>query len=84
MALKKTMQTAFGLECVNAYHRVEGLRFDSKDRITFQLRASKDGVLPHFNDVQMSCDYDIEGDNPIRQAYIFLKLQPEFANAEDC
>jgi hypothetical protein len=84
MALKKTIVTVYGIECVDAYHRVEGLRFVGKDCVGFQLRASKDGVLPHFSDVQMSCNYDIKGDNPIKQAYIYLKTLPEFADAEDC
>jgi hypothetical protein len=28
--------------------------------------------------------YDINGENPIRQAYLHLKTLPEFANAVDC
>jgi len=28
--------------------------------------------------------YDIAGENPIRQAYLHLKTLPEFANATDC
>jgi hypothetical protein len=30
------------------------------------------------------CDLNIDGDNPIRQAYLHLKTLPEFANAVDC
>jgi len=29
-------------------------------------------------------EYDITGDNPIKQAYLHLKTLPEFANAVDC
>jgi hypothetical protein len=30
------------------------------------------------------CPYDIEGDNPIKQAYEHLKTLPEFEGAIDC
>lgn len=29
-------------------------------------------------------DYDINGENPIKQAYLHLKTLPEFADAVDC
>jgi hypothetical protein len=32
----------------------------------------------------MSCKYDITGNNPIAQAYMYLKTLPEFASAKDC
>jgi hypothetical protein len=28
--------------------------------------------------------YDINGENPIKQAYLYLKTLPEFASATDC
>jgi hypothetical protein len=28
--------------------------------------------------------YDINGENPIKQAYLYLKTLPEFATATDC
>jgi hypothetical protein len=28
--------------------------------------------------------YDITGENPIKQAYLYLKTLPEFATATDC
>jgi hypothetical protein len=28
--------------------------------------------------------YDIDGENPVRQAYLHLKTLPEFAGATDC
>jgi hypothetical protein len=31
-----------------------------------------------------SCDLDIDGENPVRQAYLHLKTLPEFAGATDC
>jgi hypothetical protein len=29
-------------------------------------------------------NYDINGENPIKQVYIYLKSLPEFAGAVDC
>jgi hypothetical protein len=84
MAFKKTTQTGFGFEVVNAYYRVEGVRLIAKDKLQFQLRSSVDGQTPHFSDSQHECSYDLNGVNPIKQAYEQLKTLPEFAGAIDC
>jgi hypothetical protein len=84
MALEKTVTTPHGFTASNAYHRVEGTQV-SKDRMTFQVRSYKDNSgLPHFSDAYFDCDYDIEGANPIKQAYKHLKTLPEFEGATDC
>lgn len=84
MALKKSVQTPFGVNVQEAYHRVEGVQFVTKNQLNFRVRVSVDGVLPHFIDGGYECSYDIQGDNPIKQAYKYLKTLPEFANAQDC
>jgi hypothetical protein len=84
MALKKTVKTVFGLDAVDAYHRVEGVRLFSKEKIQFQLRSSLDGVLPHFADAQHECEYSLVGANPIAQAYSYIKTLPDFSGATDC
>lgn len=85
MALQKTTQTSFGIEVVDAYHRVEGLRIINKDQIAFQIRSYKDNSgLPHFSDQSMGCSYNINGDNPIKQAYDYVKTLPDFENCTDC
>lgn len=84
MALKKTVVTTHGIEVQDAYHRVEGVSLKSKDKMQFQLRVSKDGLLPHFKDDQFECAYEINGANPIKQAYEHIKLFPEYADAVDC
>lgn len=84
MALEKTTQTVHGFQAVNAYHRVEGIRFVGKDKIVFHVRVSLDGVKPHFCDTQYECAYALDGANPIQQAYEHLKTLPEFAGATDC
>lgn len=84
MALKKTIFTVFGFEAENAYHRVEGLRLVAKNKIQFQARASIDADNAHFSDKMYECFYDIDGSNPINQAYEHLKTLDEFAGAIDC
>lgn len=84
MAFKKSLQTPFGIEVQDAYHRVEGVQLISKTEMKFQVRASIDGVKAHFADSAYECEYDITGDNPIRQAYKHIKTLPEFAGATDC
>jgi 5-methylcytosine-specific restriction endonuclease McrBC regulatory subunit McrC len=84
MALKKTIITGFGITVNDAYHRIEGVQLISKDKITFQVRASIDGQKPHFQDVLFVCNYVLTGENPIKQAYEYLKTLPEFAGAIDC
>jgi hypothetical protein len=84
MALAKTVPTPHGFNAVGAYHRVEGVQV-GKSTMTFQVRAYKDNSgLPHFADISFNCAYDIQGNNPIAQAYKHLKTLPEFAGATDC
>lgn len=85
MAMKKTVITAQGFEAKDAYHRVEGVTLTSKDKLSFRVRSYKDSSgLPAFADEGFDCDYDIGGDNPIAQAYAFIKASEKFENAQDC
>ena len=84
MALKKTKQTSFGIDVADAYHRVENLRLDGKDKIAFGVRSYANQEKPFFAEQVFLCAYDIQGGNPIRQAYDHLKTLEEFAGATDC
>ena len=84
MALKKTASNAQGFTAADAYHRVENVILVGKDRIAFNVRAYKKQDLPFFADENYNCAYDLNGVNPITQAYAHLKTLPEFENAEDC
>jgi hypothetical protein len=84
MALKKTITTVHGIEVKNAYCRVEGLVLENKNKIKFRVRSSIDGEHPHFSDEEYSCEYDLSGENPIKQAYKYLKTLPAFDGATDC
>jgi hypothetical protein len=85
MALKKTVKTQQGFDAINAYHRVESLNLIDKTRMFYQVRSYKDSEgLPSFSDAAYEAVYDLQGQNPIAQAYAHLKTLPEFAGATDC
>jgi hypothetical protein len=84
MALSMTINTVYGVDVTDAYHRVEGLSLPTKDTIRFHCRAYKATNKPFIAEVVYTIGYTLDGDNPIRQAYLHLKTLPEFANAVDC
>ena len=92
MALKKTINYK-GVTIENAYHRVWGISIDKelnedgtekKHFIKFGLgfHSSKENEM--ISSYPYKCDYDIDVENPIKQAYLYLKTLPEFADAVDC
>lgn len=84
MALAQTVDSDFGVSIENAYHRVEGVQLVTKDRIFFSVKSYKDVEKPNFASCGYECFYDLDGDNPIKQAYEYLKTLPKFADATDC
>ena len=85
MALEKTVTTQHGFEAINAYHRVEGVRLNGKTSMSFHIRSYKNNSdIPAFLDVAYDCEYDINGKNPIAQAYEYAKMLPEFFGAFSC
>ena len=84
MALNKTTTSIYGHEIINAYHRVENINVIKKQFISFNVNSYKDILFAPFNHENYSCAYDITGENPIKQAYEYLKTLSEFANATDC
>lgn len=84
MALQKTTTTAHGFEAVNAYHRVEAVTLISKDQMHFRVRTYRTKNDQYFQHQTQSAPYDLNGENPIKQAYTHLKTLPEFEGAVDC
>lgn len=85
MALARTIQTEWGFSVENAYSRVEAVSLIDKDKISFHIRSySSPQNVPYFEEQVLNCSYDINGVNPIAQAYLHLKTLPEFEGAEDC
>lgn len=84
MALRKPV-TYRGLSTDSAYIRVSMVSI-SHPATTLEVWAnvmSDPGSLP-FDVMSMQIPYDINGSNPFKQAYEYLKTLPEFADATDC
>ena len=85
MALSRTIDTPWGIKVSNAYCRIETVWIDTKTSISFLVRAYVDSnTNTYFDEQRSACQYSIDGDNPIKQAYEYLKTLPEFADATDC
>lgn len=84
MAIKKQITTVHGIILNDAYHRVTALRMVGKVKIAFSLCVYADPEKVSVEEHYFECDYDINGDNPIAQAYAHLKTLPEYADAVDC
>lgn len=84
MALKKTVTTATGVQVTDAYNIVEDVSFPTKTNMYFNLCSKVDAASDPFQKQAIVCAYDMNGENPFKQAYAHLKTLPEFANAQDC
>ena len=84
MALQKTIQTIYGVTINDAYHRVENVSLLNKNALKFDLASYADKDSAAIVNKQYISDYDLNGENPIKQAYLHLKTLPEFADAIDC
>jgi hypothetical protein len=86
MALQKNFESAHGIELNSAYHRVENVMLIDKTKMSFNVRAyvNNEAKFLPLKDSGHTCNYEINGLNPIKQAYEYLKTLPEFAGATDC
>ena len=84
MALRKTVDTPFGITVNDAYHRVSNIQITNKTQLQFVLESSVDGQLPSFASSVHICNFDIDSFNPIKQAYLCAKKLPEYDGAIDC
>ena len=84
MALQKSIVTEQGFDATNAYHQVLAPTLITKTRMRFSLGIAKEKGLPFISQQGYECTFDLNGPNPLAQAYQFLKTLPEFSNATDC
>ncbi|WP_223448500.1 hypothetical protein [Pseudomonas sp. BF-R-19] len=83
MALRVATQSN-GVEISSAYVKVFMPTIQpGKDRIEFGVHYLAGDMLAPFKVESYACDYDLEGENPIMQAYSHLKMLPEFTAAHD-
>ncbi len=84
MALQTDTTTIYGFNIASAYHRVDNISIVNKSKMSFHLYAFSDVNKPFFSEQMFEMVFDITGENPIKQAYLYLKTLPEFASATDC
>jgi hypothetical protein len=83
MALKIDTTTPQGIVVAGAYCRVEGISL-TKTEMTFTLRRYKDDSdVPFFTEEFYTAPYELNGVNPLKQAYGYLKALPPLAGAVD-
>lgn len=82
MALQKDITTPSGIAVSQAYCRV-GLVSLTKETLNFSLMFYADKEKAPFDQRSFTCVYDLDGQNPIKQAYQHLKTLPTFSDAED-
>jgi hypothetical protein len=84
MAFRQTIILESGITVEAAYRRVESVSISQKWSMRVQVRTYAASDVPACHDVLFVMAYDIDGENPVRQAYLHLKTLPEFAGATDC
>lgn len=84
MALTHPLPNSYGIDIQNGYWRVSCVELIDKSNMRFVVRGYANPDKHCLASISHSCQYDINGENPIKQAYLYLKTLPEFANAVDC
>jgi hypothetical protein len=84
MAIKKQVITPHGFTVDDAYHRVDGATIIGKDKMNFSVKVYKDIDKESFASSSFVCAYDLNGGNPLQQAYAHLKTLEEFKDSKDC
>ena len=85
MAVLNNYKLTTGHVIPNAYIRIGKLEVVRKVllRYTVAIFYDQSEEFP-AEEILFMCPYDIEGENPIAQAYTHMKTLPEFAGAVDC
>jgi hypothetical protein len=84
MALSLTIQQETGIEVQDAYVQVVSALVRKNQTATACYVTFADKEKPPFDSVEVTYPYDLDGHNPIKQAYLYLKTLPEFSDAVDC
>jgi hypothetical protein len=83
MAIQATINTSSGLSITDAYCKITEVSI-TKNSVTFTLQVFADKTKTFVIENVFTAPYDLDGPNPIKQAYEHLKTLPEFEGAEDC
>lgn len=82
MALKKTIVFK-GIEIKDAYMKVwsyEGNKSELRCGVSIQVDSNGEML----DSKQYQVPYTLDGENPVKQSYEYLKTLPEFEGAQDC
>jgi len=80
MALELNITMVSGIKVDGAYARIENVNLN-KTNMRFTVRKYVDKTLPAFSDEVIECEYDLMGENPIKQAYEYLKTLEEYTES---
>jgi hypothetical protein len=72
-----------GLVVSGLYAKVSHISIQNKTTLVFSVEYFNDKTKDSLMLNSYNSSYNIEGDNPIKQAYTHLKTLPEFADAVD-
>jgi len=87
MALRKTINTAFGFAAKDAYHRVTSVSWGGKGVLSsFTIASFVDEAAGNAPLAVNTFTFqpDASGGSFVKQAYEFAKTQPEYSDADDC
>lgn len=86
MALTKAFQVSPGLVANSAYIRVNSVSIVRQEPAcaTVQVFADSSKTEQPVRTLCYGFDYELNGENAIKQAYLHLKTLPEFEGAVDC
>jgi hypothetical protein len=84
MALSLTVQQETGIEVQDAYIQVVSALVHKNQTATACYLTFADTKKLPLDSTEVTYPYDLNGSNPIKQAYLYLKSLPEFEGAEDC
>ena len=88
MAISSTVNLETGITVSDCYIRLVSISVENNGSdggsATALLHFFADRAKPPFASRSVSFLYNLEGENPIKQAYEHLKTLPEFEGAIDC
>jgi hypothetical protein len=82
MAIEKTITLNTGIVVENCVHVVDVVSIVGRSKMHFSILCYvKNAGAESFNPKTYIADYDIDGPNPIKQAYQYLHSLPDFEGA---
>jgi len=84
MAFSLTVNQETGITVSNAYVRIDSISIRKGAIGNAVVKFFVEPTKAPFESRDFIFLYELDGPNPIKQAYLHLKTLPEFADAVDC